>query len=312
MKTHLKKLFLSSILLTFLFAFMFTSRAGAASLTQVNPQQNSITVQWAPESRALGYTVYVGTNSSDATAKENLSASSSSFTIPGLTPGAEYYIRVEYTYKSYDRTYTSSVGSGYFKTAPGKVTGVHQDKWWYFINKVDIDWDRQVYGTKYEYLVKTSKGKKKAAGTVSSPSLTVVKISNSMIYTVKVRASNVINGVTYTGPWSDLCYCFTQPRVKSAKVKGNKLTIKWGKVTGATGYDVYVSTNPKKGYTKVKSVSSKTSSVTISKLKKKKISSKKKYYVYVVTKKKVGKRTNTSGRLYYWNTKDIREIGYFV
>ncbi len=313
MKTHLKKLFLPSILLTFMFAFMFTSRAGAAyGLTQTNPQPNSITVQWAPESDALGYTVYMGTSSSDAVVKGNPSASTNSFTISGLTPGTEYYIKVEYTYKpSYSaQNSTRSVGSGYFMTTPGKVTNLHQDRWYYFLLSFDAGWDRQASGTKYEYIVKTSKGKKKAAGTTTSNSLSVGKISNSMIYTVQVRASNVINNVTYTGPWSDVCYCFTQPRVKYAKVKGNKLTIKWGKVTGATGYDVYVSTKPKKGYKKVKSVKSKASSVTISKLKGKKISPKKKYYLYVVTKKKVNGKTNTSGRLYYWNTKSTR-FDYF-
>ena len=306
MKTQMKKFLRSGMLLTFVFAFMFTIRAGAYGLTQVNPQPNSVTLQWTAPKGVTGYTVQLGSSSSDMKVVSSLASSATSYTIAGLAAGSRYYVRLEYTYTSGSKT-SSDYYYDYFITTPGKVTNVHQDKWWYFAKDFEVVWDKQpYYGNKYEYLVKTSKGKTKDSGTTSSSSLFVNNISNSMIYTVQVRASNVINGKTYTGDWSDVCYCFTQPRVKYAKVKGNKLTIKWGKVTGATGYDVYVSTKPKKGYKKVKSAKSKASSVTISKLKGKKISPKKKYYVYVVTKKKVNGKTNTSGRLYYWNTKSTR------
>jgi hypothetical protein len=50
--------------------------------------------------------------------------------------------------------------------------------------------------------------------------------------------------------------------------------------------------------------------VTIPKLKGKAFSSKKTYYVYAETKKKNGKKVNTSGHLYYWNTKNTG-YGYF-
>ena len=131
-----------------------------------------------------------------------------------------------------------------------------------------------------------------------------------MVYNIRVRAYADIAGQRLYGDWSDLCYCFTQPRLKSLKVSGNKLTVSWGKVAGATGYDVYVSTKPKTGYKKVKSVGKNVSSLSITKLKGKSISSKKKYFVYVETKKKVNGQVNKSGRLYYWNTKN-KSYEYF-
>lgn len=92
----------------------------------------------------------------------------------------------------------------------------------------------------------------------------------------------------------------------------NQFNAVWTKQEGATGYDVYVSTKPTTGYKRVKSVGKSTYSATISKLSGKKFSSKKKYYVYIVTKKKVGKVTHKSGRLYYWNTKSpVSSFGYF-
>ena len=106
--------------------------------------------------------------------------------------------------------------------------------------------------------------------------------------------------------------CFNQARIKetSIKVKKGSLSFQWGKVGGASGYDVYISTKPKKGYKKVKSVGKNTTKLTIRKFKGKKINPKKTYYMYVETKKKNGSKVNKSGRLYYWNTKS-KNFGYF-
>lgn len=96
-------------------------------------------------------------------------------------------------------------------------------------------------------------------------------------------------------------YCITQARVRSVKLSNKKLTIKWNKVPGATGYDIYVSTKKNSGYKKVKSVSAKASSCTITKFNRKKLT-KKRYYVYVETKKKVGRKTYKSNGLYAWQS----------
>lgn len=311
MKRNFKSLFMASFLMAFVLLFLPSSKVSAYGLTQVNPSSNSVTVTWAAESKATKYTVYVGTSSSDAKLYTTLPASSTSATITGLASGTNYYVKVEYDYTTSYGPYTSTVGSDYYiKTTPGKVTGVKQDRWYYFIKSFNVKWDEQTAADGYEYQVIPSKGKKKQTGTVSYESLAVDNISNSVVYAVKVRAYATIQGHKYYGKWSDKCYCFTQPRISSAKVSKSKLTVKWSKVNGATGYDIYVSTKSLKGYKKVKSVGSNKNSVTITKFKGKKLSDKKKYYVYVVTKKKVGKNTSTSGRLYYWNTKDT-SYGYF-
>ena len=124
-----------------------------------------------------------------------------------------------------------------------------------------------------------------------------------MVYNVQVRGYITVNGQKYYDKWSDKAYLFTQPMVKKASVSGSKLKITWSKVSGVTGYDVYVSAKEKSGYKKVKSLSSSKSSVTVSKLGGKKFSSKKTYYIYIVGKKKVGKTTYTSGRHYSYKLK---------
>lgn len=289
-------------------AFMTTgTTAKAASVTQVAQDQASVTISWAAENNAIEY--YVGYGVDYTTAKAmaeaktiTLPATTTSYNITGLTPGTEYDVYVYYTYKSSysDKTYTTSLGSCDIVTLPTKVTGLNQTKWWYWALSVDFSWDDQT-AAKYEAVIMNNKDKVLTTIDCLSNNGTYNEVKNNKLYKVKVRAYVEINGQRCYGDYSDEAYLFTQPMVKTAKVTNGKLKLTWGKISGVTGYDVYVSTKEKKGYKKVKSLSKSKSSVTISKLKGKKFSAKKKYYVYIVAKKKVNGITYTSGK-HYTNT----------
>ena len=287
--------------------------AQAASLKQKGIQQNAITVQWenpVTESyRTLkGYTVEYKKpreKSSQFRKFKDLPASATSVTITGLEAGTKYNIKVIYHYTS---KYSSS-NSAYLylydgKTLVGDIQNLVQDKWYYFINTFWAAWNHQDASSGYEYICTDSKGKTKAKGTLTTNRVEVQKIKNTMIYSFKVRAFTTYEGKKYYGKWSKSIYCFTQPRIKSAKVKSKKLTVKWDTVSGATGYAIYVSTKEKTGYKLAKTVSAKKGSAKIKKLNGKKFKKKKKYYVYVQTLKKVDGRVSTSGQLYFWNTKN--------
>ena len=308
-------------------AFLILPGAKAqASVVQTGATTNSATIRWdAPSStysEVTQYQVYVGTDYQNTALYRTFPANTTSCTITGLSAGVKKYVKIEYTYRSKGststKTYTSSAGSTYdVKTLPGKVTGVKQDRWYYFALSFYATWNKIEAADGYEYVVRTNTGKvfKKGETGYNWNQFSVNKISNEIIYTVQVRAYTKINGVKCYGEWSDPGYFFTQPRITSIRVANKKMTIKWNKVAGATGYNIYVSTKPRSGYKKVKSVGKSKSSVTITKFKGKKISAKKTYYVYVATKKKVGKTTYTSGKLYYWNCKGTKfnssNFGYF-
>lgn len=274
--------------------------ANAYGVTQTAQTKDSVTVTWSPESNAVEYYVSVGKDYTDAEAAvpQILPATATSYTIKGLQPGTEYYVRVQYKYKGYADYYTGSVGSESVKTIPAKVSGLNQTRWWYYAKSVDFEWDAQS-AAKYEYVVRNNKNKVVASDAeryYNGGSMTGV--NNNMVYNVQVRAYVEINNQKYYGEWSDKAYLFTQPMVKSAKISRGKLKITWHKVNGISSYDVYVSTKEKSGYKKVKTLNSKKTSVTVSKLKGKKFNSKKKYFIYIVGKKKAGGKTYTSGRHY--------------
>lgn len=299
-------------------AFTFTGiTVEAYGVKQSAQDKNSITVNWDRESDAVEYYIGYGENYEAANAmvdskRIKVPSTQLSYKITGLKQGTAYYVIVEYKYFSTysNNEFTGVVGAEDVYTIPGKVTGVNQTTWWYYANAVDYKWNdkpavNSEYSYKYEYIVRDNKNKVVSKGTTGSTSSSMGKAKNNMVYNVKVRAFVTINGNNYYGDYSDTAYLFTQPMVnqKKSKLSNGKLKITWNKVSGVTGYDIYVSNKEKSGYKKVKSVNSKKSSVTISKFKNKKISKKKKYYVYIVAKKKVGKRTYTSGRHYTFEMK---------
>lgn len=290
-------------------------KAYAYGITQTAATANSATISWedpnAGRSSATttGYTVSWGAEYGNLPNTVKLAPGQRSYTIAGLAAGTEYYAKVEYTYTtSYSlESKESVVGSGDVKSRVVTPTGVKQTKWWYYAGSVDFAWNVQTAADKVEYKVCKAGSKKvfaKGGGNYPSKSCMVSKVKNNTMYTVQMRVHDQWG---WSG-WSKKTYLFAQPMVNSAKtkVKGNKLTVTWGKIKGATSYDVYVSTKEKKGYKKVASVKSSKSSVTVKKLGKSKFSPKKKYYVYVVAKKKDGKVVSTSGRHYSYQVKGAR------
>lgn len=288
-------------------AFVTTGiTAEAYGLTQTAQDQTSVAVSWTAEEDVVSYYVGLGTDSTTARAAAEtmtvpVAAGTTSYIFTGLQPGTEYYAYILYTYKSYDGTIDSSIaGSGSIVTLPTKVTGLNQTKWWYFIESVDFAWDDQT-AANYEVVVTDHKDKVVYTDETSSNQSGYNDVKNNKMYKAKVRAYVDINGQRFYGDYSDEAYLFTQPMLKKASISGGKLKITWGKISGVTGYDVYVSTKEKKGYKKVKSLKKSKNSLTISKVKGKKFNAKKKYFVYIVAKKKVNGITYTSGR-HYTNT----------
>ena len=250
-----------------------------------------------------GYNIYLGEDYGST--KLFAKTPNTFYKITGLEDGKKYYVKVE-PYAA-----DGSIGSGRSLTIePARVKNFRQERWWYFINMLEVAWDRIETADTVNISLYNSKGKK-VQSKILSPSSSSVSFSKMKdeVYTVKIQASRTINGNTWQTPVSTI-QCFNQARISSAKVSKKKLTVKWKKVGGATGYDIYVSTKQKSGYKKLKSVGKNTTKATFSKFKGKSFNPKKTYYIYIETKKKNGKRIDKSGRLYYWNTKNTA-TGYF-
>jgi len=152
----------------------------------------------------------------------------------------------------------------------------------------------------YQYNTKTKKYKKIA--TTKGKSYTVKKLKAGTTYKFKVVAYKNVGKKQYTSSYSKVLTTATKPttpKISRLTTKSKKATVQWKKISGASGYEVYMATSKKGKYSKVKTVTKGTTvKYTKSSLKKNK-----KYYFKVRAYKTVdGKKVYSS----YSSVKSIK------
>ncbi len=151
---------------------------------------------------------------------------------------------------------------------------------WQYINKGQIDGITGNVDLDYKIGNWTSAGYTPAPATPTTPAAPATPVAP----TTAVKKTTVSNPKA--------------PTIKSLKKSGKKaIKITYKKVSGVSGYQIYMSTKKKSGYKKIATLSSKKSSYTKGKLKKGK-----KYYFKVRTMKKV------SGKYRYSSFSKVRSI----
>lgn len=255
------------------------------SLVQNGVEKNKISFTFEGKD-AVSYNVYLRlyTDYNGEYVKVGTADKPGAYYISGLNAATKYSVKVvpvkEDGKESYGRIITAC-------TLIDSMKNLHQDKWYKYALNFNVGWDKLETANGYEWEVKTYKGKKFAKGAEGgySNSFSVRKISNEMIYVVKVRAYQDYEGKRYYTPWASI-NCFVQPTVTASELKDGSLYIKWNPVKGASKYVVYVT--DKKGekatkYKKAATLSNKKTNYTIKKVKSKKVKRSKTYYVYVTT-----------------------------
>ena len=184
--------------------------------------------------------------------------------------------------------------SKYFYIHPAKVSDVKYAS--ATATSIKIKWKKASSGTGYEVRRKTSKnGKYKTIATIRSlktTSYTDKKLKTNKTYYYSVVAFKTVDGKRHYGDASK--YITAKTATATPKISYHKNTstkkakIKWSKVSGAKGYELYISTKKGSGYKRVYSGSKR--EYTKSKLKKGKT-----YYFKVKAYNKVdGKKVYSS------------------
>lgn len=151
----------------------------------------------------------------------------------------------------------------------------------------------------YEIEVYTLKGNKKVFTASGSGSRFTVKRNTA--YKYRCRFYKTYGNERIYSDWSGNRY-FVYQTVSGTKYS-NRIKVGWKKVSGAKSYTVSVSTKEKGGYKKVKTLSSKSTSLTIRKFGKNKIKKGKSYYVKVVANLKDGGKSVKSDVNYIGKTR---------
>ncbi len=269
-----------------------------SGLRQTEAGKDSVTIAWDAADNATEYKISykeMGASEYIYSGKTN----GTSYTVSGLKDGVKYYVQVV----SSDGTKDGAARTLYDAiTLPDKIEGLRQKSWYYFIHVLEIEWNKKSGVQGYEVSLYNSNGKQ-LNKTETTSGMASFRNINDSVYTVQARAYTTFNGTKYYSSVSSI-NCIPQARLNKVRLSGAKLSLSWKKVSGATGYRIYVSTKKNSGYKLAKTVGRKKGSCTITKIKGKKLKPKKTYYVYVVTVCKKGKQSGTSGALYAWNSKN--------
>lgn len=176
-------------------------------------------------------------------------------------------------------------------TAPAKVTGVKAAAT--TSSSVKLTWNKVKNASGYTvYRYDSVKKKWVKAASVTKNTYTVNKLKSAATYKFIVKAYKKSDKTTVYGAGSTAISAITnpvKPALKTAAGK-KKVTLKWNKVTGATGYRVYYKTSAKGKWKVLKTITNnKTFKLTKTKLKSGKI-----YYFAVKSYKKSGKTVKFS------------------
>ena len=161
------------------------------------------------------------------------------------------------------------------KEAPEKVQNVKASSKSY--NSIKITWNKAAGADGYKIYRATSKsGKYSAIKTVTSASTlsyTNTGLTTGKTYYYKVRAYRTVNGKKVYSSYSSVVWAKPSLSKPSLYLSAGskKAYIKWSKISGASGYEIYRASSKKGYYSKIKTITSgKTTSYTNSKLTRKK------------------------------------------
>lgn len=250
------------------------------SIYQTNTSQRSITVNWTPYPGANYYNVryYVDND------KKELNTSNTSFVINN--PKANQLINVFVT--PYRRSNTGYLTMSAINNSIGEIATLPelQIESASIVKKTANIYCNSAYGDGFEYEIRKVKGNKKVK-TVNSKDFSIScsnkTFKSSELFKVRVRGYVTSQGKKYYGNWSQYSYFSRQDVVKSVKNKKSKgIEVKWNKINGASGYNIYASTKYDSGYKLVATAKKgNVTKATFKKFNKKALKNNKKYYVCV-------------------------------
>ena len=194
-----------------------------------------VTVSWKEVPGATSYLVYYKGEGAAWSGTKRIETTETSHTFTGGSSGKTYVYTVravkDSTVSSYNKNGVSALKLSIPTVSMKNTT-----------NGITVSWDKISGANGYYVYRKESGGSYKVIATIKSGSTvsysdTAVKSNNNVAYTYTVRAFNGSTKSYYTGK---NIVRLTTPTISSASNSAaGKITVKWNKNSGATGYQVY-------------------------------------------------------------------------
>ena len=212
------------------------AKIAAPKLSSVTNTATGITIKWGKVTGAAKYRVYYKTTGSW---KKLTDTTATSYTWTKAKSGTKYTFTVccmDKAGKTKTSDYNKTGKSITYLAAP-KLSSVTNAA-----TGITIKWGKVTGAAKYRIYYKTTGGWKKLVDTAKT-SYTWTKAKSGTKYTFTVRSLSSTGKTTsaYDTTGKSITYV-AAPKLSSVKASGTSVTIKWGKVTGATKYRVYYKT----------------------------------------------------------------------
>lgn len=236
------------------------------SLKILSVTANSVKLSWKKVASGVKYEIYTVKNGKESLYKTQ---GTTSLTVTGLSAVTDYEFKVRAVADGISGDFSDSVKA---TTLPAKVTGIKTDS--VTTSSIKLSWKKIPSATHYVvYVLRAGEWEKYPMTTKNY--MTISGLKSGTKYKFKIRAYNS-KTKTYSAD-SDFYVEKTRvaavKKLKASSVKTTSVKLNWNKLTGATGYTAYYSTD-KKTWKKIKNVTGTTLTAT-------KLKSKKTYYFKV-------------------------------
>lgn len=275
-----------------------TSPKVVTTVSQTEVSTSSVTVTWSAVEGVSGYNVWIGKAGKQTKLVKATAGTTTSLTINGLTPDTKYTVEVVPFIKSQNGFLACGEVASNKKvvTLGGAVKKFKLKKWNPVTGDFTFSWKNSAkYESGYQVELISAKGKSLKAfdvnGNVKEISFTSRKLMNKA-GKARVRTYKVLGDKKFYGDWSKEIVIVPQAAAVATKTAPNTVTLNWKKVSGASSYAIYYSTNPNGGYTKLADVGGATSYSFAN------LDATTTYYAFVVANNvKVGKKNFKSNAL---------------
>ena len=200
----------------------------------------SVTLSWNKNNTADGYVVQVYKNGKWTTAVKNTGINKTTAEVKGLTPGAEYKLRVQ-CFKDGAEVIYGAPAEITVSTLPSAVTGFKTKS--KTNSNIVLQWNKNTSATGYE--LQKWDGKKWVSLTKitknSTTTYTVKSLKASSTHKYRIRAYKTIGKTTQYSGYSELSVNTNPTNMGGYKVKSksyNSVTLQWNKNASATGYEL--------------------------------------------------------------------------
>ena len=245
-------------------SYVATPGTPTISSATVSSSYDSVTLKWSQVSNASGYYVYRSTDGKSYSKIKTITGGSTlSYTDSTVESGKIYYYKVKAYRTSGSETLAGTASSAKSVTIKPSTVTLSSVTLSTSLTSATIKWSKVSNATGYQIYRSSDGGstysKVKTITSGSTTSYTNSSLSLGKTYKYKVRAYVTLDSGTLYGNFSSSKSVTTKPSkvsiTSASTTTSGYVKVKWSKVSNATGYVIYRSTNGG-SYSKVKTISS--------------------------------------------------------